>query len=64
MDKKELIHRIEMVCKALDGGITVSGVQNAGTLAGCYSVLQEVLKILNGCEIIAKEGKRNRIEVI
>ncbi len=54
MDKKEIVHRIEMVCKALDGGITVSGAQNAGTLAGCYSVLQEVLKILDGCEVTEK----------
>lgn len=45
MDKKEIMHQIDAVCKALNN-ITVTGIQNAGNLAGCYSVLQDVLAAL------------------
>lgn len=51
MIKNEILHRIDAVCKTLDGGISVTGVQNAGNVAGCFAILQETLAILNRCEI-------------
>ena len=59
MDKNEICQRIDAVCKTLDGGITVSGVKNAGNLAGCFTILQETLAFLATCEIIPpkKEDK-------
>ena len=51
MVKNEVLQRIDAVCKTLDGGITVSGAQNAGNLAGCFAILQETLAILSNCEI-------------
>lgn len=51
MVKNEIVQRINAVCKTLDGGIMVSGAQNAGNLAGCFAILQETLAILNHCEI-------------
>ncbi len=55
MVKNEVLQRIDAVCKTLDGGITVSGAQNAGNLAGCFAILQETLAILSNCEIIEKK---------
>ena len=52
MTKNEICQRIDAVCKTLDGGITVSGAMNAGNLAGCYTILQEVLAELVKCEIV------------
>ncbi len=57
MDKNEICQRIDTVCRTLDGGITVSGVRNAGNLAGCFSILQEVLAFLNMCEIVPPKSK-------
>lgn len=51
MIKNDVIQRIDAVCKTLDGGIAVSGAQNAGNLAGCFAILQETLVILKNCEI-------------
>lgn len=55
MIKTEIMQRIDAVCKTLDGGITVSGAQNAGNLAGCFAILQETLAILSNCEITEKK---------
>lgn len=55
MIKNEILQRIDAVCKTLDGGITVSGAQNAGNLAGCFAILQETLTILSNCEITEKK---------
>jgi hypothetical protein len=55
MVKNEVLQRIDAVCKTLDGGITVSGAQNAGNLAGCFAILQETLAILSNCEITEKK---------
>lgn len=52
MNKKDILQRLEAVCNTLDNGITVSGVKNAANLAGCYTVLQEVMTALNDCEIV------------
>ncbi len=57
MDKNEICQRIDTVCKTLDGGITVSGARNAGNLAGCFSILQEVLASLVQCEVIPPKNK-------
>lgn len=51
MIKNDVMQRIDAVCKTLDGGIAVSGAQNAGNLAGCFAILQETLVILKNCEI-------------
>ena len=55
MVKNEVLQRIDAVCKTLDGGITVSGAQNARNLAGCFAILQETLAILSNCEITEKK---------
>ena len=55
MVKNEVLQRIDAVCKTMDGGITVSGAQNAGNLAGCFAILQETLAILSNCEITEKK---------
>lgn len=55
MIKNDVMQRIDAVCKTLDGGITVSGAQNAGNLAGCFAILQETLAILSNCEITEKK---------
>ena len=55
MVKNEVLQRIDAVGKTLDGGITVSGAQNAGNLAGCFAILQETLAILSNCEITEKK---------
>lgn len=55
MVKNDVLQRIDAVCKTLDGGITVSGVQNAGNLTGCFAILQETLAILSNCEITEKK---------
>lgn len=55
MIKNDVIQRIDAVCKTLDGGIAVSGAQNAGNLAGCFAILQETLAILSNCEITEKK---------
>ena len=55
MIKNDVMQRIDAVCKTLDGGIAVSGAQNAGNLAGCFAILQETLGILSNCEITEKK---------
>lgn len=51
MDKNEIMGRLHNVMRTLDTGIEVRGVQNAGNLAGCYMILEEVVRALSGCEI-------------
>lgn len=41
MDKIEILSRVDAVCKALDN-ISVTGIQNAGNLAGCFAILNEI----------------------
>lgn len=55
MIKNDVMQRIDAVCKTLDGGIAVSGAQNAGNLAGCFAILRETLAILSNCEITEKK---------
>lgn len=59
MSKNDIMQRIDAVCKTLDGGITVSGAQNAGNLAGCFAILQETLAILNNCEVTEKKEQKS-----
>ena len=54
--KQEILRQLESVCKTLDGGITVSGAQNAGNLAGCFVILRDMAALLSTCEIISKEN--------
>lgn len=55
MNKNEVCQRLDAVCKTLDGGISVRGVQNAGNLAGCFAVIQEILEYLKQCDIVPLE---------
>lgn len=55
--KSEIIQRINAVMRTIDGGIEVSGVKNAGNLAGCYQILSEVMMMLNDSDIIPLEKK-------
>lgn len=57
MNKKDVMQSLGAVCRTLDGGITVSGVQNAGNLAGCFSILQDVIAYLNDCDIVPVDKK-------
>lgn len=41
----EIRNRISAVCRTLDT-ITVTGIQNAGNLTGCYSILNDILLAL------------------
>lgn len=45
MSMFEICNRIEAVCRTLDT-ITVTGIQNAGNLTGCYSILNDILLAL------------------
>lgn len=45
MSMFEIRNRIEAVCRTLDT-ITVTGIQNAGNLTGCYSILNDILLAL------------------
>lgn len=57
MNKNEVCNKIAAVCMALDN-ITVTGVQNAGNIAGCHGALQDILAFLVNCEIIPPDKKR------
>lgn len=41
MNKDNIIMKLDSVCQALNN-VTISGIQNMATLAGCYTVLQEI----------------------
>lgn len=41
MDKNNIIIKLDSVCQALNN-VTVTGIQNMGNIAGCYSILQEI----------------------
>lgn len=56
MKKNEICQSIEAVCKALDN-ITVCGIANAGNLAGCFSILQDVLVVLKDVEFKEENEK-------
>lgn len=45
MSMLEIRNRIDAVCRTLDT-ITVTGIQNAGNLTGCYSILKDILVAL------------------
>ena len=62
MNKKDILQRLEAVCNTLDSGITVSGVKNAANIAGCYTVLQEVMAALNNCEIVEPDKEETKDE--
>ena len=52
--KEDIIRRIDAVCTALDKDITLTGVKNAGVIAGSYTILQETIALINDCEVIGK----------
>ena len=56
-DKNDVLQRIDAVCKTLDAGIAVSGAQNAGNLAACFTILQETLAFLVKCNITPPSQK-------
>ncbi len=41
MDKENIIIKLDSVCQALNN-LTITGIQNMATLAGCFTVLQEI----------------------
>lgn len=55
MDRMEILNRVDAVCKALDN-ISVTGVQNAGNLAGCFAILNEI------CVALQDEAKSKEEE--
>jgi len=57
MNKNEICEKLVAVCNALDN-VTVKGVQNAGNIAGCHSLVQEVVAFLMNCEIIPPDNVR------
>lgn len=63
MDKNEVMRRINAVMKTLDTGIEVRGVQNAGNLAGCFEILNEVAQFLAGCDITPISKEEDGIEL-
>lgn len=63
MDKNEVMRRINAVMKTLDTGIEVRGVQNAGNLAGCFAILDEVAQFLAECDITLIPKEENGIEL-
>jgi hypothetical protein len=58
MDKNEVCQRISAVLKTLDTGISVTGAQNAGNLAGCFAILNETLEFLANCDIMPITEKK------
>ena len=46
MTKQDILQRINAVCRTMDTGITITGIKNAGNLAGCFSILQEIIVAL------------------
>lgn len=56
MTMMEIRNRIEAVCRTLDT-ITVTGIQNAGNLTGCYSILNDILLALR--DIPMEEQKKS-----
>lgn len=56
MDKMEILNRVDAVCKALDN-ISVTGIQNAGNLAGCFAILNEIRIALQD-EAKSNEGEK------
>lgn len=50
-NKDDVCQAIAAVMRTLDTGITVTGVQNAGNLSGCFMILQDVLNFLAGCDV-------------
>ena len=61
MNKNEICEKLVTVCNTLNI-ISVTGIQNAGNLAGCHGTLQEVISYLISCDIITPEQKRERAE--
>lgn len=51
MNKDNIIMKLDSVCQALNS-VTVSGIHNMGTLAGCFTVLQEIKKEIASDESI------------
>ncbi len=60
-DKNSVLAAISEVLRTLDGGIVVSGVQNAGNLAGAFMVLNGVAQFLSGCDIVPPAKKQNEL---
>lgn len=54
MSMFEIRNRIEAVCRTLDT-ITVTGIQNAGNLTGCYSILNDILLALRDIPMEASQ---------
>ena len=49
--KENVIGQLNAVCKALDKDITLTGIKNAGVIVGAYSIIVDVVEILEGCDI-------------
>lgn len=58
-DKNSVLAAIGEVLRTLDGGIVVSGVQNAGNLAGAFMILNSAAQFLYRCEIVPPAQKDN-----
>lgn len=54
MDKENIIIKLDSVCQALNN-LTITGIQNMGTVAGCFSILQEIRSELASEQINADE---------
>ena len=57
MSMLEIRNRIDAVCRTLDT-ITVTGIQNAGNLTGCYSILKDILVALK--DVTMEEQKNSK----
>lgn len=57
MSMLEIRNRIDAVCRTLDT-ITVTGIQNAGNLTGCYSILKDILVALK--DVPMEEQKNSK----
>ena len=57
MSMLEIRNRIDAVCRILDT-ITVTGIQNAGNLTGCYSILKDILVALK--DVPMEEQKNSK----
>lgn len=57
MSMLEIRNRIDAVCRTLDI-ITVTGIQNAGNLTGCYSILNDILLALKDVPMEEQEKSK------
>ena len=58
MSKNEICQRLVDVCNSLNT-LTVTGVQNASCVIGCYNTVQEIAAYLLSCEVVPHDKKRD-----